>query len=468
MARNRHLEQALLRLLPWRWQTRLITASVENRAILRGMGWVACFLLLAKFIGASKEILVAYRYGTSPVVDGYLFVFNLLQWPASIFFSVVSFVLIPYLVKLRIDTPETAQGLLRALVPPTFYAATLIAAGFGYGLWWFVHADLAGLDGAGKMAALAAIPWLAPTMTLAFLAALYSTWLMSQRQHANTLLEAMPSAAIISFLLFWPFGPEHDLDVLPLAAATLLGFALQTSLLARLSRTAARNIPQTCLMTHWHALRGAFGTMLFVQVIMSSSSLVDQFVALRMGEGVLATLSYAQRLMGLILGLTATVISRAMLPVFSGITDIRQSFALARRWAWRCALAGTAGIIVIGVLAHPATGLLFERGAFSSRDTATVSAVLAVLGLQLPFYLASVVLIQWMGAVGKPAWLLAAAVAGLAVKVVVSLMVFDFGAPGLALATVAMYVVSTAVIIGFSRSPPANEQEDAQASTREN
>ena len=416
------------------------------------MGWVAVFLLLAKLIGAGKEMLVAYRYGTSPVVDGYLFVFNILQWPASIFFSVVSFVLIPYLVKLRNDDPEQAHGLQRALISATFTVGSLAAIAFGAVVWWLVSKDMAGLNGIGKTAALTAIPWLLPTMGLAFLATVYSTWLMSRRQHANTLLEAIPSLTIILGLVFWPYGTEQSWNVLPLATATLLGFALQTLILANLNRTETEPTTSVRLMEHWHELRRAFGIMLLAQVIMTSSNLVDQFVALRMGEGVLATLSYAQRIMGLVLGLTGTVISRAMLPVFSGVTDIRQSFALASRWAWHCALAGIAGMLLIAALAHPATGFLFQRGAFSTADTTAVSQVLTILGLQLPFYLTSIVLIQWIGATGRPAWLLAAALAGLMTKVAISLSAFELGAIGLALATVGMYIASTMVIIGLSLS----------------
>jgi len=440
------LERLMLGLLPSAWRDRLRQVSGSNKAILRGMGWVAVFLLVAKLIAAGKEMLVAYRYGTSPVVDGYLFVFNLAQWPTSVFFSVISFVLIPYLVRLRTDNPDEACQLQKALVPAALGAGIGVSLLVGLGVWWLVREDLTGLDGVGKAAALAAIPWLAPTIALAFPAAIYSTWLMSERRHANTLLEAMPAVGIALCLIYWPFGAGANWDVLPLAVGTLAGFLLQTVLLARLAGSKAVTVTTVKLSAHWPALGGAFSTMLLAQVVITSSGLIDQFLAVRMGEGVLTTLSYAQRLMALVLGLSATVIGRAMLPVFSGVADPRQSFALAKRWAWSCALAGLAGMLLMALLAKPSVALLFERGAFSENDTQAVSLVLVILGVQLPFYLASIVLVQWIGAIGKPAWLLVAASSGLLAKFVSAIALFDFGAAGLAGATVIMYTVTTGVI----------------------
>lgn len=444
------LRNAVLCRLPAAWRKRLSAMSDANRSILGGLWTVAIFVVLAKGIGAGKEILVAYRYGTSGVVDGYLFVFNLAQWPASVFFSVVSFVLIPYLVRLRIESPSVATELQQALIPITLVLGIAVSLIVAAVLWWLVDSGSTGLTELGREAALRGLPWLAPTVVFAFLTAVYSTWLMSQRKHANTFLEGMPALGIAVLLILWPTELVTQGSVLPLAIGTLLGFAVQAQLLHWMTGARWRPSSPKPVFEHWEVLRNAFGIVLLAQIVITSSTIVDQFFALRMGEGVLATLSYAQRLMALVLGLSATVLTRAMLPVFSGIDDQAQSLALAKRWSLRCAISGCVGAFLVFVLAGPVVQAFFERGEFSPEDTRSVAIALAVLGAQLPFYLASLVLVQWIGAIRRPGWLLVASVAGLATKVIVTTLLFDLGVVALAGGTVAMYALITVVVYGGS------------------
>jgi peptidoglycan biosynthesis protein MviN/MurJ (putative lipid II flippase) len=178
---------------------------------------------------------------------------------------------------------------------------------------------------------------------------------------------------------------------------------------------------------------------------------LDQFFAVRMGEGVLAGYSYAQRIIALVLGLTATVIGRAMLPVFSSVSDIRTSFVMAARWAWRLAGLGLLGALVLFLIAEWAVMLLFQRGAFIANDTREVAQILRMLALQLPFYLFAMVLVQWLGAAGKAAWLLLGAIAGFLGKLSGVLLWYEHGALGLAASTGLMYGVSTITIYGVAR-----------------
>ena len=54
------------------------------------MAWVALFVLLGSLVRAGKEMAIAYRYGVSAEVDAYLFVFNLVNWPVGVWFSVLT------------------------------------------------------------------------------------------------------------------------------------------------------------------------------------------------------------------------------------------------------------------------------------------------------------------------------------------------------------------------------------------
>lgn len=426
-------------------------SSFENKAIMHGMSRVAMFLMFAKTIAAIKEMLVAYCYGTSAVVDGFLFAFNLIMWPGSVFFSVTSFVLIPYLVSLRVSQSEQESRFRSELLFVTVVVGAVASVVVGVALFGYVASGAAGLSALGQQSALVAIPWLAPTVALACLAALYSSWLMSECRHTNTFLEAMPSLCVVMALLIWIiFGFSLSLDPVPLVVGTFIGFVLQTVLLSYLSGCGFRVALPTMDSPHWQGLRRVFGVMLLAQIVMASSSLLDQFWAVRMGEGVLAVYSYAQRIIGLVLGFSAVVISRALLPVLSGVTDARLSWQIAKRWAWFLGVIGAGGAVALALLADLIVSLLLERGAFSAADTMAVSEVLVVLGVQLPFYLVGLVLVQWLGATKQQYYLFVAASFGFVLKLLCMLLLYDFNGIGIAWSNVLMYFVTTIVIYNAS------------------
>ena len=65
------------------WIDRLRNAQADHHAIAQGMIWVALFVLLTSLARAAREMAIAYRYGVGAEVDAYLFVFNLVSWPAG-------------------------------------------------------------------------------------------------------------------------------------------------------------------------------------------------------------------------------------------------------------------------------------------------------------------------------------------------------------------------------------------------
>src|SRR5262245_34273636 len=78
----------------------------EHGRIARDMSAIFLFILLAKIVAAGKEIVVAWRFGTGPIVDAYLFVFNIVSIPAVVWFSMLSVVFIPLATRLRASAPD--------------------------------------------------------------------------------------------------------------------------------------------------------------------------------------------------------------------------------------------------------------------------------------------------------------------------------------------------------------------------
>lgn len=424
------------------WVTRLRNAHPDHHAIARGMAWVTLFVLLGKLAGAAKEMAIAYRYGVSVEVDAYLFVFNLVNWPVSIWFSVLTVVLVPLAARIRQGAAAELPRFRAELLGLTLLLGVVLSFLTWLGLPLLLRSSWTGLPSATATMATNMAPSLALLAPLGVLISLFSAWMLTAGRHANTLLESVPALVILIALLAFPGGGTE-----PLVWGTLVGFALHlASLAAPLAwRGESEALRFTHLSLQWPAFWQGFGIMLAGQVLMSFTSIIDQFFAASLGTGAIATLSYANRILALMLGLGATAVGRATLPVFSQAQAQGggQLHRLATHWVRLLFVLGVVAMIVGWWLAPWAVKLLFERGAFTARNTEAVMEILRYGLTQLPFYFAGIVLVSLLASQGRHRAIAAIASANLFVKVAVMIVLTPaLGIKGIALTTSVMYATT--------------------------
>lgn len=404
---------------------------------------VGVFAFLGKLAGAAKEMAVAWRYGVSAEVDAFLFVYNLVSLPVSIWFSVLSVVLIPLAARLSQGPPEEWRRFRAELLGVTMVAGIGLAVTGLVFLPGFLSSTWVGLPAATASLAVRMVPVLAWLVPAGLLVGLYSTWVMTKGGHANTLLEGVPALGILVGVLLLG-GIE------PLVWGVLAGTMVQLSCLAAVSEGRTPEAPALSLSAPaWAPFWQGFGVMLLGQAIMSFTGLIDQFFAARLGEGAISALGYAMRIIALVLGVVATALTRATLPVFSqarieGVAGVRR---LAFRWAGLMALAGCAALLLGWLLAPWAVRLLFQRGTFTAGDTTTVAQLLRLGLIQLPFYFASLVLVSLTSSLGRYRLLLASGVLGLSVKALASYLLLPYlGVGGLMLSHAVVYAANTLLL----------------------
>ena len=173
-------------------------AHPDHHAIARGMAWVALFVLLGKLAGAAKEMAIAYRYGVSVEVDAYLFVFNLVNWPVGVWFSVLT------VVRWCLWRPASskAQRRVSLLLPggaarPHPPARGSPGAPGLVGVLVLLRSPWTGLPSITVTIATNMAPALALLAPLGVLISLFSAWMLSAGRHANTLLESVPALVIL-------------------------------------------------------------------------------------------------------------------------------------------------------------------------------------------------------------------------------------------------------------------------------
>ena len=423
-------------------RSRITRAHPDHHAIAKGMAWVALFVFLGKLTGAAKEMAVAYRYGVGEEVDAYLFVLNLVSWPVGVWFSVLTVVLVPLAARIRQDA--TAE--LPRFRAELFGLALLIGLTFATLAWLglpsLLRAPWTGLPATTVALASEMVPALVFLMPLGVIISLFSAWTLAAGRHANTLLEGVPALAIALAVLMLPGG-----GIEPLVWGTLAGFAFHlTSLAVPFVGRCEIEAPRfTRRSPHWSPFWQGFGIMLAGQALMSFVGIIDQFFAAHLGTGAIATLSYANRILALILGLGATAVGRATLPIFSKAEaqGSAQGHRLASHWVRLLFLLGVIAMILAWGSARWAVQLLFERGAFTLQDTLAVTGVLRYGLVQLPFYFAALVFVSYVSSQRRYTLLFWSGVIGLGSKILGNMVLIPlFGINGIAMAWGLVYAIN--------------------------
>jgi putative peptidoglycan lipid II flippase len=410
------------------------------------MTWVALFVLVGKLIGAAKEMLVAYRYGVSAEVDAFLFVTSVISWPVGVWSSVLTLALVPLVARIRQEAREELPRFRAELLGITFLLGLLLA-----GLTWVALLLTLRSSRAGLLTETAAIaadvaPVLIMLMPVGLLSCLFSAWMLADGRHVNTLMEGIPTFVVAIAILAVPTG-----GIGPLVWGTVVGLALHLIGLAiAVARHGKIGCPRfRCRSTAWRWFWQDFSVMLVGNSLMHLIIIADLLFAARLGTGAIATLSYANRILFLILGLGGTAISRATLPVFSNTQGQGrdQVHRLATQWVYLMLALGTAAMVVVWLVAPFAVKLLFERGEFTAKETLAVAEVLRYGAVQLPFYLAALVLVSSLVSKGMYTAVAVGAAINLIVKVAANyLFVPVLGINGIILSTGLMYMVSFAML----------------------
>lgn len=404
---------------------------------------VTLFAVVAGVVRIGQDTALAWRHGTSPLVDAYYFLVSMAGWPVVVALSTLTLLLASTEAALQRGDAMAAR-LFRA----ELLGAGLLLSALSLPLAWLLlpalaASDVSGLDIAAAAAAVAGAPALAVAMPAALLGSLLAAWLVATGRHVLSLLEALPPLVLVVALLYLP-GTA-------LFWGTAAGLVLQAGAMA-LALGAKGGLPWPRLglsAPAWRGFMQGAAVLLVGQLLFTLVPLVDPFFAARQGDGVLAALSFANRLVLGVQGLAGLALQRACLPLLSRwmATSPWDARRAAFRWSLVAAGAGVAIGLGVAAFAQPLVALLYERGSFTAADRDQVTTLLRYGMLQMPPFLAGLVLVTALAASRDLAFLAFAAGAGLLAKVVLSaLLVPVHGAQGLLMATALMYLITTLMV----------------------
>ena len=435
------MRETIASALPAALRNRLENLNPNHFAIAKGTSVVAIFLFVSALIGALKEMAVAWRYGISETVDAYQFLFSVNQWPVGIVAGMLGAALVPLVAQIRQESPQALPIFRAQLLGQVLIVALLLSLLSWASLPWLMSLPFFGFTTEVQTLAAGMVAPLSATLGLGIIAALLATWMMAGDRHLNSLFQGAPALAILISLLLFSGSPT------PLIWGTVAGFALQVVLLwSPLKARRETEKPSLRLTSpYWKPLMAGAALLFVGQAFMSLVNLADQFFAAGMGTGALSTLGYSNRMLNLVLGIGATAVGRATLPIFSRsqAETPELTMYLTLRWS---VLMLFIGLLVAGttaLLAGDITKLLFERGEFSAEDTVIVTAVFQYAMIQVPLYFCAMVMVSALLAKSKFSYVATIGVALFLTKLLLaSQLAPAMELQGLMIATAGVYAVS--------------------------
>lgn len=412
-----------------------------DRAISGAILRLIFFVLLAKAVGALKEIALASYYGVGPLTDAFLLNVAVANTLAAVWLGMLTLIVVPLLARQRTQPASDAQLFREELVGWTVLVSGGLA--LAYGFIMPVMVKLPGLPASTASLAADQAIFFSVLVPIGLLSALATCFLLASGRHISSLAEGVPALVLLTFIIVTG-GRDFALTW-----GTVLGWSAHLVLLIALLRWTGQwpRARWSRRSTHWEPLWTAVGVLAVGHTLASCSEVVDNFFAAGLGEGAISLLSYANRLLGIATGLGATIIARATLPIFSDTYASRPMHYrfLVWKWATVAAAIGTAALILGWQLAPWAVRIFLERGAFDAADSLRVTQLLRMALLQLPAYFPGVVLAGGLAAAGAYRAIGAIAALNLVVKIAANTLLIErHGLAGIPISTAIMYGSATA------------------------
>lgn len=370
----------------------------SSRRIARSAGVLASAIGLSRLLGFVRDILMARLFGTTLQAQAFVVAFRLPNLMRDLVAEgAVTSAFVPVLSWYR------AKGDVRAFWALSQALAVrllllLVALGL-LGAWaapWIVRLIAPGFASDPDKLALTIrlTRMLFPFITLVGLWAYFMGLLNSLRHFAVPALgPAILNLAMIAACVWWV--PRTSPGVVALAIAVMIGGAVQLAI----------QIPVAVRMGfrwRWHwthpgsqEIVRLLGPRMLGSAVYQLNVLIDTALAslsIIVGDGAVAALYFANRLVQLPLALFGTASAQASLPALSeqaaheDLAGFRQTLTSVLRMVGFVVLPSAAALVV---LARPIVEGLFERGAFDHSATVMTSQALRCYALGLLAYAVS-------------------------------------------------------------------------------
>ena len=396
---------------------------------------VAFATIIVKIVGFVKESFIGGNFGMSGLLDSYYILLLIPAFLRNVFIGAFKAVFVPGLVNSTDERDLFSKSLIVALV----FSFLLLAAGVIVAPYINDHLsrnysdEVKGLISDYQLFFYVCIPLWSVSSILTAVLDVKKKFLFS----AFTPLVS----GLTIIIIIWLF----EVDITYLYFGYILGSALELIYLLVICPMRIGLNTRHFWTPELKTVLSQFLPKLSAGVIIGLNPVVDQYFSTSISDGAISVLNYGNKFPAFIIAILSVSATNVLLPYFSGLLKSSRDLVL-RDLKMKLLMFFALGVVLAGLLALFGNELLeffFERGRFTSSDTKRVYAVLLMYSIQIPFYVANIVVVRFLTAFNLNGFTVVSSSVAVVVNALCNYILIDqYGVKGIALSTSIVIFVS--------------------------
>lgn len=422
--------------------------SQVSKSLFATVLFIGGLTLIARLAALAREMAIANEFGVTPVLDAYLIAFATPLFLLNAVSATFGPALAPHLIRARAADGSSAVNLLiRDFNARAVIALVMLVIAAMIASWLLLPLVTTQMEPQAR--ALTRTLSLA-LMPYALMHGLGSMWIATlnagQRFALPAIVPALTPLAVLAMVVMF----ADQIGVSAMVWGAYGGSLVELSLLGLMMRGQAHPILPKLIAKTRDGL-AAFkqvGPLFLSAAALNLIPLFDQMMAAQAGPGEAATFNFATRLVLVGNSIAMLALSQTITPI---VSRLRQDGTLTgpviRRAMILFGLGAGALALGIGLFSETLTSIVFERGALSAADAIEIASVQRTFAAQLPFYIVFLFLSRVLAAFDGNRLAAVAAFCGAGSNVVLNAVLLEpYGLHGIAVATIASYVIAFAVL----------------------
>jgi len=330
----------------------------------------------SSFVNFIAQAVLAFRFGTSAAVDAYTYALSLPIFLSGLIGIVISYTAVPVMARSS-TTPDNQNNIGKTLSFLLLWTAFFFGAAGLTARWWqpVILPPGGNLTAFPELPALITLSWVVGAIQI--LVALTAAQLNASGRPIVSAMLGLPTNLGTIFVLLFAVGGNIVFATAGMAAgaafSAIVGFWFAR---AKLLPPRRKSSGEDGVATR-HAISTIWACIALS--CFASYAVVDAMWASRVGEGALASMGYAHRIIIGLGGLVVAGPSALFVPKFAALVETRQCDQFRRLLLTALGFTlALGGALSIGMYAFAdlIVGILFERGAFGGSASAVVADAL--------------------------------------------------------------------------------------------
>lgn len=361
--------------------------SKINKHAVKTISLITIITIVSKTFGFLRDALIAANFGSSTLADSYFAVAGVTVLLAELIVNAALTIVIPVLTEVKKEKGKqgtyTYVGKFATLIFLTTMILTLLGILFAP---FIIRIIASGFTLEQTIFAMRLLRWGLPSIVCSGIVGVFAGYLQSENRFllASSTRMIFNSLCIL-YLIF--FSEKYGLVGLMMMTVTA---SIVQFIAVRISVKRLGYYYQFSLTFKDEYIKQAIRLSLPVFLgiaIYDINNLVDRSFASKLDAGTISNLTYASKLEALIIGIFVTAIMTYFYPIFAksmkvenANIELKENVTKAINLNIILAIPATIGLMI---LAEPIVQMMFQRGAFHSKNTIVTAGILRFYALAI-------------------------------------------------------------------------------------